>query len=87
ISAVNHLLRDDQDNATIGIILCKSKKRTTAEFALDTVQNPIGVATYQLREDLPPALQGSLPTAKQLEMEVDAALRDMEATPKEQDPS
>lgn len=87
ISAVNHLLRDEQDNATIGIILCKSKKRTTAEFALDTVQNPIGVATYQLREELPPALQRCLPTAKQLEMELDAALRDMEATPEEDTPS
>lgn len=85
ISAVNHLLRDDQDNATIGIILCKSKKRTTAEFALDTVQNPIGVATYQLREDLPPALQSCLPTAKQLEMEIDAALREIETAPKHED--
>jgi predicted nuclease of restriction endonuclease-like (RecB) superfamily len=85
ISAVNHLLRDAHDEATIGIILCKSKKRTTAEFALDTVQNPIGIATYQLRGELPPSLQSCLPTAKQLEMELDAALREMEATPEEED--
>ena len=79
ISAVNHLLRDERDEATIGIILCKSKKRTTVEFALDTVQNPIGVATYKLREELPPSLQGCLPTAEQLEMEMDAAIREIGA--------
>ncbi|MGB3138435.1 MAG: PDDEXK nuclease domain-containing protein [Nodosilinea sp.] len=79
ISAVNHLLRDERDEATIGIILCKSKKRTTVEFALDTVQNPIGVATYKLREELPPALQGCLPTAEQLEIELDEAIREIGA--------
>lgn len=79
ISAVNHLLCDERNEATIGIILCKSKKRTTVEFALDTVQNPIGVATYKLREELPPALQGCLPTAQQLEMELDAAIREIGA--------
>lgn len=79
ISAVNHLLCDERNEATIGIILCKSKKRTTVEFALDTVQNPIGVATYKLRDELPPALQGCLPTAEQLEMELDAAIREIGA--------
>ena len=79
ISAVNHLLCDERNEATIGIILCKSKKRTTVEFALDTMQNPIGVATYKLRDELPPALQGCLPTAEQLEMELDAAIREIGA--------
>lgn len=79
ISAVNHLLCDERNEATIGIILCKSKKRTTVEFALDTVQNPIGVATYKLREELPPALRECLPTAEQLEMELDAAIREIGA--------
>jgi hypothetical protein len=56
ISAVNNLLCTEVENPTIGIILCRSKKKTTVEFALDAVQNPIGVSTYQLRDGLPPTL-------------------------------
>ncbi len=78
ISAVNNLLRTEVDGPTIGIILCRSKKKTTVEFALDTVQNPIGVSTYKLRGELPPPLQNCLPTIKQLEMELEAAVSELE---------
>ncbi|PSB68583.1 DUF1016 domain-containing protein [filamentous cyanobacterium CCP1] len=77
VSAVNHTVRTEGDNPTIGIILCKSKSKTTVEFALDTVQNPIGVSTYKLREDLPPAFKDSLPTAEQLEMELNAVVSEL----------
>ena len=78
VTAVNHLLRDERDQPTIGIILCRSKKRTVVEFALETVENPIGVSTYKLREELPPALQGQLPSAEQLEMELETAIQEFE---------
>jgi predicted nuclease of restriction endonuclease-like (RecB) superfamily len=74
VSAVDHLIRTEEDKPTIGIILCRSKRKTTVEFALQDVQKPIGVATYRLKHDLPEALKGSLPTAEQLEIEVNAAL-------------
>ena len=78
VTAVNRLLRDERDDPTIGIVLCRSKKRTVVEFALETVQNPIGVSTYKLREDLPPALQGQLPSAEQLEIELETAVKELE---------
>lgn len=78
VTAVNRLLRDERDDPTIGIVLCRSKKRTVVEFALETVQNPIGVFTYKLREDLPPALQGQLPSAEQLEIELETAVKELE---------
>jgi len=78
VSAVNHLLRSDRDSPTIGIILCRSKSKTIVEFALDTVQNPIGVSTYQLQDSLPPELQRSLPTVEQLEAEFETAIEKME---------
>jgi predicted nuclease of restriction endonuclease-like (RecB) superfamily len=78
VKTVNYLLADERDDPTIGIILCRSKKRTMVEFALDLMDNPIGVSTYKLRDNLPPALQGSLPTAEQLEIELEAAIREME---------
>ena len=78
VTAANRLLRDERDDPTIGIVLCRSKKRTVVEFALETVQNPIGVSTYKLREDLPPALQGQLPSAEQLEIELETAVKELE---------
>lgn len=78
VSAVNHLIRSEGDNPTIGIVLCRSKSKTTVEFALDSVQNPIGVSTYTLRDQLPPTLRDSLPTAEQLEMELETAIQSIE---------
>ncbi|MCY7286498.1 MAG: PDDEXK nuclease domain-containing protein [Cyanobacteria bacterium CAN_BIN43] len=78
ISAVNSLMRTEVENPTIGIILCRSKKKTTVEFALDAVQNPIGVSTYKLRDDLPATLQDCLPTVEQLEMELEAVVSELE---------
>ena len=78
ISAVDNLLCTEVENPTIGIILCRSKKKTTVEFALDAVQNPIGVSTYQLRDGLPPTLLDCLPTIEQLEMELEAAVSELE---------
>ncbi|MGF1460000.1 MAG: YhcG family protein [Leptolyngbyaceae cyanobacterium] len=78
VKAVNYLLCGERDDPTIGIVLCRSKKRTIVEFALDMMENPIGVSTYKLRDELPPDLQTSLPSAEQLEMELDAAVRDLQ---------
>ncbi|MEM7772119.1 MAG: PDDEXK nuclease domain-containing protein [Cyanobacteria bacterium P01_A01_bin.37] len=79
VTAVNRLLKDNRDDPTIGIVLCRSKKRTIVEFALETVQNPIGVSTYKLREELPPSLKGRLPSAEELEMEMETAFNCIES--------
>ena len=47
VSAVNRLLRQADDNPTIGLLICKSKDQTKVEWAFDGVQTPMGVATYQ----------------------------------------
>lgn len=47
VSAVNRLLRQPDDNPTIGLLICKSKDQTKVEWAFDGIQNPMGVATYQ----------------------------------------
>ena len=63
-------VRLPNENPSIGIILCKSKKRTKVEFALRGIEKPMGVAEYYLTQKLPKALQGKLPTAKQIEAEL-----------------
>lgn len=74
VAAVDNQLRTERDEPTIGIILCKSKDKTTVEYALQGMQKPIGVATYRLSSQLPEELQRSLPTVEQLEMELNTAL-------------
>jgi predicted nuclease of restriction endonuclease-like (RecB) superfamily len=78
ISAVDQILRSPQDEPTIGIILCKSKDKTTVEYALQGMQKPIGVSTFQLQRDLPSGLQASLPTVEQLESELNIAAVEVE---------
>jgi hypothetical protein len=78
VSAVDDLLRHESDQPTIGIILCKSKSKTTAEYALRNVQTPIGVSTFQLSEDLPAQLRENLPSLEQLEMQLEAIASELE---------
>jgi len=81
ISAVDDLLRHPEDRATIGIILCKGKKKTAVEYALRDVNRPIGVSTYQLRDSLPSELGGNLPTVEQLEMKLNTIAAETEIEP------
>jgi predicted nuclease of restriction endonuclease-like (RecB) superfamily len=70
LSAVDHILRHDIDNPTIGLIICKEKNSLLVEYALKDINKPIGVSSYQLTKALPKKLKGSLPTIKQLEQEL-----------------
>ena len=74
VSAVDNLLRHHDDHRTIGIILCRSKNKTIAEYALQNVDTPIAVSTHKL----PDQLQKSLPSAEQLAIELDAAISEIE---------
>jgi hypothetical protein len=67
LSAVDDLLRTPIDAPSIGIILCKTKNKVVAEYALRDVSKPIGVSAYTLTEALPTDLRGSLPTIEELE--------------------
>ncbi len=56
VAACNKLLRQPEDNPTIGLLLCKSKDQTKVEWAFDSIQNPLGVATYEgirIKDKLP----------------------------------
>lgn len=72
LSAVDDLLRHSDDKPSIGLLLCRTKNRTTVEYALRDVQKPIGVAAWQaqLVAALPDELKGSLPTVEELEREL-----------------
>ncbi len=67
LTAVDELVKRPDDNPSIGIILCKGKKKTTAEYALKNIQSPVGVATYETTTSLPESLKDQLPDIKELE--------------------
>jgi hypothetical protein len=72
ISAINELIKEEHDNPTIGILLCKNKDDYEVEFALKDVNKPIGVSEYRY-VDLPKELQDSLPSAGDLQVELKRA--------------
>ncbi|MDO9010534.1 MAG: PDDEXK nuclease domain-containing protein [Gallionella sp.] len=60
--ALNEQVKLPEENDAIGIIICKSKKKTVVEYALKNTTQPIGIATYSLTSHLPAALQHLLPS-------------------------
>ena len=67
LSAVDDLLKHENDNPSIGIILCKDKNKLVAEYSLRDINKPVGIAEYKLTELLPEDLKGSLPSIEEIE--------------------
>lgn len=71
LSAVDSLVKSDDDNETIGILLCRDKNKIETEFALRGMTQPMGVSEFVLTEVLPDDLKGSMPTALEIEQELE----------------
>jgi predicted nuclease of restriction endonuclease-like (RecB) superfamily len=56
LAALDAQVRQEDENPSIGIILCREKKRTIVEYALRNARKPIGVATYAITRTLPKKL-------------------------------
>jgi predicted nuclease of restriction endonuclease-like (RecB) superfamily len=72
LAALDERVRLPEENPSIGIILCKEKRRTIVEYALRDTHKPIGVATYRLVKRLPAALKGQLPAPAEIAKLLDA---------------
>jgi YhcG PDDEXK nuclease domain len=75
MAVVDDVLRHPDDKPTIGLLLCKSKNDTVAEYALRGSTGPIGIAqwTTDLTNQLPDEIAASLPTVEELEAELAAS--------------
>jgi predicted nuclease of restriction endonuclease-like (RecB) superfamily len=71
LSAVDDLFRHKHDSPTIGLILCKTKNKVVAEYALRDINKPIGISGFQITEIVPDKLKGNLPTIEELETELE----------------
>lgn len=74
LTAVDEKIKHANDNPTIGILLCKSRNKVIAEYALRNVSSPIGVSEYQLTKMMPKDLKTSLPTIEEIEEELSVDL-------------
>lgn len=74
LAAVDHNLKHPQDNPTIGILLCESRSKIIAEYALKNINAPIGVSEYTLAKALPKELKTDLPTIEEIEAELNEAI-------------
>ncbi len=70
LKAVDEQLRLPGDNSSIGLLLCKSKDKLVAEYALSDIHKPIGISEYQLTQALPDNLKSSLPSIEEIEKEL-----------------
>ena len=70
LSAVDSLIKQESENPTIGILLCKDKNNIEAEFALRDINKPIGISEIQFVEKLPDNLKSALPTIEEIENEL-----------------
>ncbi len=69
ISAINEFEKENNDQPTIGILLCKNKDNYEVEFALKDVNKPIGVSEYNYTE-LPVDIKDALPSKEEFDNEM-----------------
>ncbi len=72
LTAVNNKLCTPDDHPTIGLLLCTSKDKVQVEYALGSISNPVGVASFEavITETLPKEFKGSLPSVQDIELEL-----------------
>ena len=67
LNVVDDMLKQKEDNATLGILICKQRNEIITEYALRGINKPIGISEYQFTASLPENLKSSLPSIKQIE--------------------
>ena len=70
LSAVDGILKKDQDNPSIGLLLCKSKNDLVAEYSLKDMSKPIGVSEYRITSSLPTELERQLPSIEDIQKHI-----------------
>lgn len=67
VAAINHQMKTDLDNPTIGLLICKSKDNVLAQYALESTTQPIGISEYELSKLYPTEFKSSLPSIEDIE--------------------
>jgi predicted nuclease of restriction endonuclease-like (RecB) superfamily len=72
LSLLNDKVRLEEENPSIGIIICQNKRRLVVEYALKDSHQPIGVSSYSIKEDLPQEYKHLLPSLEEIQQKLQA---------------
>ena len=70
VVAVNHQLKTEHDNPTLGLLVCKNLDTVEAQYALESSSQPLGISRYELTRLIPEDFKGSMPTIEEIEAEL-----------------
>ena len=70
LSAIDANLKTEQDNSTIGLLLCKNKNNIVAEYSLKDISKPIGVSEYKITNNLPDEFEKQLPSIEDIQRRI-----------------
>ena len=70
IATTDGILRADNDNPTIGLLICKTKDNVLAQYATSAVNVPVGISEYELNNLIPDDYKSSMPTIEEIEREL-----------------
>lgn len=71
VTAINRTLKKEQDNETIGLLLCREKDRLSVEWSLESSNAPIGVSSYEISKYISKDLLEKLPTEEEINLHID----------------
>ena len=71
MSLVNHILKDEIDRPTIGLLICRSKNNIFAQYCLEGYNQPIAITAYEGIQILPDNFNDTLPSIEELEAEIE----------------
>ena len=78
VVAVNHQIKTELDNPTVGLLICKGMDKVEAQYALESTSQPLGISSYQLSKLIPEDFKGSMPTIEEIEAELSDTTVDSE---------
>ena len=67
---VNHQMKTETDNPTLGLLICKDMDNVEAQYALESTSQPLGISSYELSKLIPEEFRGSMPTIEEIEAEL-----------------
>lgn len=67
VVAVDHILKKEDDNRTIGLLICKTKDNVVAKYSLESSSQPIGISEYELAKLYPKNVEGTIPSIEEIE--------------------
>ena len=70
VVAVNHQMKTEHDNQTLGLLVCKDMDKVEAQYALESSSQPLGISRYELTRLIPEDFKGSMPTIEEIEAEL-----------------